>query len=128
MLSSYEPISSIETQAVLGMTYETLTNVHDHYQDVNYNPLDSIAYHDAEEYVRCSGIYQMLKRYIYQGVKDRWGLDLIRYVELPREVHSMMTLVANDVEEERKKAEEEEERKNKEEKEKAKNVSPIVGR
>lgn len=79
----------VEASILTSSLYETASGIYNHL-DVTYNPLATVAVHPAERYLQSSGLYNAIKKYTERGIKDRYNLSLIEYLELPREIHRML--------------------------------------
>lgn len=88
--------SYLEAETILTSIYETTTGIYNHL-DVNYNPLASVAVHPSERYLKSSGLYATVKRYTDRGIKDRFDLNIVEYLNLPREMQRILTLVSLDI-------------------------------
>lgn len=65
-------------------SYEQSYGIFDH-NSPNSNPLSIVSMHPSERYTEGSGLYNLIGRYIKHSIKDRFGLDLIQFMHLPRE-------------------------------------------
>lgn len=95
----------VDATVLKSAIYETASGIFDH-TSPEANPLSSVAMHPAEKYVESSGMYDSIRKYTERGIKDRYGLSLIEYLELPREFQNMLTLRGLEMIDEAKKAKE----------------------
>lgn len=94
---SMDPIPSTTTQIMLSALYETATDQYDHYSNhADTDPLARVAMHSTEVYKKSSGLYRAIRRYEHQRINSRYNLSLTEYLDLPREMISMMTTAADD--------------------------------
>lgn len=84
-------MDSDAAQVLTGMAYESTYELHDHYAPENMNPLDTVAMHAGETYKELSGLYRAMERYERYGVYTNFGLSLIDYLSLPRDVVDIIT-------------------------------------
>lgn len=90
-------MDSDASQVLLGMAYDTTYDLHDHYSPSSVNPLDTVAMHPAEDYKHFSGLYRSLERYERYGIKDNFGLTLLDYLSLPRDVIDMLVDLTKEI-------------------------------
>lgn len=78
------PLSGYELDIVLNESYEQSYGIFDH-NSSNAHPLSIVSMHENERYTEGTGLYNLIARYLKHPIKDRFGLSLIEFMNLPRE-------------------------------------------
>lgn len=86
-------LTSDQAQVVRSMLYDVSFDIHDHYSPDSTNPLNTVAVHEREDYRELDGLYHSVWRYDQQDIKGRFGLSVVEYLELPRDVIETLTSV-----------------------------------
>jgi len=79
-----KPLSGEEIDIVLNESYDQSYGIFNH-DSPQANPLSIVSMHESERYTEGSGLYNQIARYLKHPIKDRFGLDLIDFLNLPRE-------------------------------------------
>lgn len=84
LYSLEKPLTGFDLDIVLNESYEQSYGIFNHNSD-RANPLSIVSVHQTERYTEGSGLYNLIARYLKHPIKDRFGLDLIEFINLPRE-------------------------------------------
>ena len=71
---------------VLRQFYETKFGIFDHILNGDRRPMSSVALYDAEENGANSLLYSRIESYMRSGVYKYTGLNLVEFLNLPREI------------------------------------------
>lgn len=84
LYSLEKSLSGLDLEILLRESYEQSYAVFNH-NSAQANPLSIVSMHESERYTEGTGLYNLIARYLKHPIKDRFGLDLIDFVSLPRE-------------------------------------------
>lgn len=80
-------LDSYTTQLLLREAYETLYQIFDHEaEQAALRPLAHVAMHPKEDETNYSRLYQTIRRYHKQKLKDLTGLNITQFLDQPREL------------------------------------------
>lgn len=93
-----ENMPALKSESIYGfktMIYDSATGLYNHLagSGMAVDPLTMVELHNDETYLGTSGLVRAIKRHEDQAIFDRFGIDLIDYLSLPREIISMITEV-----------------------------------
>lgn len=86
----------VDAMIVMCDLYETRYGIYNH-QDktaVLTKPLASVAFHESEEFTKGSLLEEMMTLYIVKRIQSIFGLNFVDFMELPRDVISLMFSVS----------------------------------
>lgn len=69
---------------MLNESYEQSYGIFNH-DSAQANPLSIVSVHPSERYTEGSGLYNLIARYLKHPIKECFGLNLIDFINLPRE-------------------------------------------
>lgn len=96
-------LDSIDSRIVLQELYDSQLGIFDHLDPHNKDkPLASISMHEGEEVNSDSLLEEKIRIYVNKSINTLYGLSLVEFLELPREVIDTLITIAG--EEESKKA------------------------
>lgn len=78
----------------MSIAYDVTFHIYHHDPNISNNPLDTVAYHDAEDYHQYSGIYRAIDRFHRLEITSRFGLSLYEYLQLPHDYVAMINEIA----------------------------------
>lgn len=93
LLRTAGPHPSDSARILYNMAYEVTTGIYDHTK--NSAPLSVELLKDAERYDFNSSLFKAMSRYSMQGIKEKFGLSLIEYLELPKDYINMLTEISS---------------------------------
>jgi hypothetical protein len=96
LISTYRKSSSLEGQQILREAYDQSYGIFDYTRQAHierstsnkslYRPLSSVAIHYAEDVVGTDEMASVIEQFGRLRIYERFGLDLIQYLSLPREM------------------------------------------
>lgn len=60
------------------------------------SPLNTVAFHPAEDFTDCSLLSTYFRQYVRKGIKNLFGLNVTEFMELPRHITEMMFEIADE--------------------------------
>lgn len=76
--------------------YETEYKIFNHRIPHKQRPLASVAFHPAESINEDSIFEDSIRTYLSRGIKDKYGLTLIEFLELPTDIINVMLKVSDE--------------------------------
>lgn len=95
-LEKLPKLNSIDGRIVLQDLYETQYGIYNHLHQNVVRPLASVAMHSGEDFNDGSLLEEAIRTYATRSVKDLYGLNLLEFLDLPRDIIEMLLLVANE--------------------------------
>lgn len=89
LLLTAGPHPSDSARVLYNMAYEVTTGIHDHRKQSGPFAVEQLK--DPERYVYNSSLFKAMNRYVLQGIKERFGLSITEYLELPKEYIGMLS-------------------------------------
>lgn len=89
-------MNNVEIKIIMGDLYETEYQIYDHLNTRKSRPLSSVAYHESEDINKGSLLKEAFSMYISRGIKDIYGLSILEFLELPKDIVELMFLVADE--------------------------------
>ena len=83
-------LDSIQAQIVLRDAYDTSYGIYDHSAQNPNRPMALVGMHPAENTTYHSRLYNTIRRYKTYDIKTAFGLSLVEFLELPREISSFL--------------------------------------
>lgn len=83
-------LDSISAKLILQETYETMYKIFDHEKFSAARPLALVAMQPKENTAEYSKLYRTVYRYQNHQIKDLFGLNLVEFLQLPRELVELM--------------------------------------
>lgn len=74
--------------------YEHHYGIYPHLSNAMKGPLASVAMHEAEDYTTGSLLEEAIKTYVSRGIKDLYGLDLEKFLDLPIDIIDVLVSIA----------------------------------
>lgn len=96
VLATIPKMDDIDIQMVLYDLYETEYGIYDHINHITNRPLASVAIHPGEDYCSNSLLEDTLRRYIDYDIQSTYGLNIVEFLELPKDIIESMIKIANE--------------------------------
>lgn len=77
-------------QILLREAYDIAYEIYDHRNGSPNRPLALVAHHPKEDYGRHSLLYRTIERYRKYEIYKHYGLSLVEFLELPRDIVEFM--------------------------------------
>jgi len=84
LFSLEKPLKGVDVDVVLNESYEQSYGIFNH-SSAAANPLSIVSMHESERYTEGTGLYNLIARYLKHPIKDRFGLNVVEFCNLPRE-------------------------------------------
>lgn len=92
LLKSLPQLDKVDVKTVMYDLYETEFGIYDHIHDKS-RPLASVSFHHCEDYNTASLTEEAIRTYIIKDIKNVYGLSLIEFLELPKDIIEMMFII-----------------------------------
>lgn len=95
LLETVGNLDSISAQLVLRDAYDTDYGLYDHANDRS-RPLALVGKHEKEDYNEYGGLYRAIYQFNVNEVHKNWGLNLVEFLNLPREIHRLILRICSE--------------------------------
>ena len=89
-------LNSVDARVVLCDLYVQEYKIYDHRAQRKKRPMSSVAFHPAESINADSILEDSLRAYLSRGVKDKFGLNILEFMELPSDVIDVLLKVGDE--------------------------------
>lgn len=89
-LRTLPKLTGADIEIVLKDLYETEYGIFNHLHPTVQRPLAGVAFHDAEEINDNSLLQDAIRKYVKSEVLNYTGLNLVEFLELPRDIVEMI--------------------------------------
>lgn len=91
-----DPVRGLELEILLRESYEIAYQIFNHNDEHLQNPLSIVAMQDCERYTEGTGLYNLIARFGKHGVYNKFGIDLVEFLKLPREFTELILKLCTD--------------------------------
>lgn len=96
-LAKLPRLDVIDARIVLRDLYEATYGIYRPVSKAIKRPLSSVAFHDAEMVNVDSLLEDSIRTYASRNVKDHFGLSLVEFMELPRDIAQMLLRIGDEI-------------------------------